>query len=655
MSVVIFILLLIGLIAALAFGVFFGFKRCAIQTGIRAGMVLISVIAAAILACTLKSQMFTGIISLFQSFSGAEVFTYLLSDAKGAEGLSSFVQAMAAPVLFLIFFLGFTIIFIVVYRLLRKFIITDKRLKDRAERAKEKEGGVKVADEVVAEEPSDENAAAKTEAEQVEEFSYDYGLPSTYGENGNELENVNDGGYSAEASAEETAEETSSEYEIAVAEADDGDKKKKKDKKKKADGDKKERKKLPPAAKRAIIVAVNVVCAVMIAVSVSVPVTSFVSACAGVVEGVGGADSAKAYVDEINSDGDTTQAKDFITNVSDLATNPLFNIYKALGVPVSYSITGVSVGDSDSQPLDLAIASSDKLLQSVVELVAKGDLLSKKVTWPDYATVLYTAADKVAVAPYWNKLIGNVLKDASNEWREGKEFIGIKTPFNFGYETLEKDIYIILSESDDPSASVELRAVADALCAMAGVAGVWQDGFDVETIEQAFELLITNVDESSAKVVKSYINAELIKSIGLPEDYTEAYITLFDSLLDGAVKVNTATYADDAARTSAIKAEAEATATFLRFTNNPDDVSNTEFVNCYYDSTVVKSMVAALTDDGAVNNPMGVAERITSSRLSELKDMLAKGAINAAMNGAGSSSDEDYEKLYDYMVAYITA
>lgn len=651
-SVAIFVLLLILLVVALGLGVYFGFKRNVVQTSVRAGMIIFSVILSAILAATLTPTMFKGLISLFNSFFGSETLTYLSGDTDGANGILSFIYALAAPFTFFVFFFIITLALVGIYNFLCRFFITDEKLAEWVAKRAKKNGEEENADaEDEAEEtPEDEEPAIKvlaadevngaevvlTDASENSEAESDEDEAEEESENadGEEAEDTEPDGEEAEeseTSEEEPEDEENSEDEIAAKEEDDKK-------------DKKERKPLSPRTKRAILVAANAVCAVVLAVAMVVPVTSVISACAGLVEAAGGEKSAQDYVDEINTSEDTSEAKDFITQIADISSNPIYNIYRVLGVPVVYSITSVQVGDSKSQPLSKALVSSEELICSMLELMANANLLSAKVTWPEYAEILYDASEGVEAAPYWDKLLGSFLSDASVSWEDGDPFMGISPLFEQSMaeydDVLEKDIYKILAENN--LASTEFRAVADALTLMSSIACVNDASFDAVS---SLTTLMENATEDSVAVVKGYITDDLLASLGYSEEDVAFYKQVYTSVLDGALEVGNKTYADEGARKSALAAEAEGVEAFLKFTADPSSVTDKEFADAYSDSGIVKGTVASVTESGKVNDPAGIASLISESRYNSIKDILVE--------KMGKDEAITYNQ-YLYVLAYIT-
>lgn len=656
-SVAIFVLLLILLVVALGLGVYFGFKRNVVQTSVRAGMIIFSVILSAILAATLTPTMFKGLISLFNSFFGSETLTYLSGDTDGANGILSFIYALAAPFTFFVFFFIITLALVGIYNFLCRFFITDEKLADwAAKRAKkngeeenaeekdeaeetpeEEEPEIKVlsadeanGDEVVLTDVS-ENSEAETAEDEAEEEN-----ENADGEEAEETEADGENAEESEPSEEEPEDENpedEEESEDEIAAKEEGDKK-----------DKKERKPLSPRTKRAILVAANAVCAVVLAVAMVVPVTSVISACAGLVEAAGGEKSAQDYVDEINTSEDTSEAKDFITQIADISSNPIYNIYRVLGVPVVYSITSVQVGDSKSQPLSKALVSSEELICSMLELMANANLLSAKVTWPEYAEILYDASEGVEAAPYWDKLLGSFLSDASVSWEDGDPFMGISPLFEQSMaeydDVLEKDIYKILAENN--LASTEFRAVADALTLMSSIACVNDASFDAVS---SLTTLMENATEESVAVVKAYITDDLLVSLGYSEEDVAFYKQVYTSVLDGALEVGNKTYADESARKAALAAEAEGVEAFLKFTAYPSSVTDKEFADAYSDSDIVKGTVASVTESGKVNDPAGIASLISESRYNSIKDILVE--------KMGKDEAITYNQ-YLYVLAYIT-
>lgn len=684
-SIAIFVLLLILLLVALGLGVYFGLKRNVVQTSVRAGMIVFSIILSAILAATLTPTMFKGMISLFNSFFGSETLAYLAGDSDGANGILSFVYALAAPFTFFVFFFIITLALVGVYNFLCRFFITDEKLAEWAERKKAKEGDK--AEELPEDGTAEAEAAPEEEEPAVRILSADEAMDNESvsviepddGDFDPEADEENaEPAASEEAAAEEEAEgETAdesdeeaegAEEEAAAAETEetpvDGaenpeenpeegenpdEEEKPEDeavaaKEEDKEEDKKEKKGLSPKIKRAILVAANAVCSVILAVAMVVPVTSVISACAGLIEAAGGEKSAQDYVDEINTNEDTTEAKDFITQISDIDSNFIYNVYRVLGVPVVYSITGVKVGDSQSQPLSKALTSSEDLICSVLELMANADLLSRKVTWPEYAAIMYEASESVAEAPYWDKLLGSFFSDASLKWVEGDSFIGIAPPFSESMENyddvLEEDIYKILSENN--LASLEFRAVADALTLMSSVACVNDSDFDSVS---TFYTLMENVTAESAAIVKEYITDDLMLSLDYSEEEIPFFKQVYTSVLDGALAVGTGEYADEGTRKAVFTAEAESVVAFLKFTEDPSSVTDKEFADAYSDSDIVKGIVADVTSLGKVNDPAGIASAISDSRYDVLKDMF--------IEKMGKDETITYNQ-YLYVLAYIT-
>lgn len=655
-SIAIFVLLLILLIAALGLGVYFGLKRNVVQTSVRAGMIVFSVILSAILAATLTPTMFKGMISLFNSFFGSETLAYLAGDTDGANGILSFIYALAAPFTFFAFFFIITLALVGVYNFLCRFFITDEKLAEWAERKKEKDGGkeepavagtdgnadgAETAEEepaikiLSADEADDESVIVRSPDEEIEVKNLKEEKNSD-GERGEAEEASKDESGNEDEAAAEEAEESAEENpeSVPAAAKTEGGKE-----------DKKEKKELPPKAKRAILAAANAVCGLVLAAAMVVPVTSVISACNSLIEAAGGEKSAQDYVDEINTSEDTGEAKDFITQISDISSNPIYNIYRVLSVPVVYSLTGVQVGDSKSQPLSKALVSSEDFICSMLELMANADLLSKKVTWPKYADMLYDASEGVGEAPYWDKLLGSFLSDASVSWEDGDAFMGISPLFEAsmeGYDdVLEKDIYKILSENN--LASTEFRAVADALTLMSAIACVNEADFDSAS---ALTALMENVTDDSSAIVKEYITDDLLLSLGYSEESVPFYKEVYASVLDGALKVGAKEYADEASRKAAFTAEAEGVEAFLKFTADPSSVTDKEFADSYSDSDIVKGIVADVTDSGKVNDPAGIASLISGSRYNDLKDMFVE--------KMGKDETITYNQ-YLYALAYITA
>jgi len=646
-GIALMVILLLALLAALGLGVYFGLKRNVVQTSVRAGMIIVSVIVSAIIAATLTPTIVSGTLSLFKSFFGSESLSYLLSGTDGADGILSFVYAIAAPFTFFVFFFVITLVCIGIYNVLCRYLITDEKLAERAARKKENAPAEENPDE-----NAEKNAAEEEELPDVKIISVKDAMAEdeasktpSEGEEGTDSkatypeENI---GENPDTPPEENGENINAEADITenndIAAKEQGEAKDKKE------GEKEEKKGLPKAAKRAILVAANAICSVILVIALAVPVTSVVGAFSGLIEAAGGEESAKGYIDEINPEEDTSEAKDFISQVQFLSDNPVYNIYRVLSVPVVYSITGVKVGDSALQPLAGAIASSENLVKSMLDLMAKSPYLTAKITWPDYAEVLYDASTGVAPAPYWDMLLGNFLSDASSSWEDGNLFMGMESPFAVAMDeyddALEKGIYKTLKEND--KASVEFRAVADELCLMSAVYCVDISGFDSA---HAFELLMKNTTKESAAIAAKYITDDLLISIGYEEDEVSFYKQVFLSILDGAVSVGEATYSGESEKEAAISKEANNITTFLMFTKDPDGVKNADLVSAYAGSDIVKRIVEDVTDQGKTNNPAGIASSLTTYRYNELKDLFIK--------EMGDKQTINYNE-YSYILAYIT-
>lgn len=683
-SIAVFVLLLILLLAALGLGVYLGLKRNVVQTSVRAGMIIFSVILSAILAATLTPTMFKGMISLFNSFFGSETLAYLSSDTDGANGILSFIYALAAPFTFFAFFFIITLALVGVYNFLCRFYITDEKLAEWAERKKAKENKEDKEDkpaedgnEVKESALNDGDSAVKViSADEATDFDtisvndpvddypeFDENGEGVTEENAEEKEpDENADGF--EAAASEIGEDEPSPDGISssddmpspdgipsadeqnpegeVKPEDDAVAAKEENKEEDKKEDKKEKKGLPPKALRAILVAANAVCSLILAVAFVVPTTSLISACSGLIEAAGGEKSAQDYIDEINTNEDTTEAKDFITQITKISSNPIYNIYRALGIPVVYSITGVQVGDSQRQPLSKALVSSEELICSMLELMANADLLSTKVTWPQYADILYDASEGVEDAPYWDKLLGSFLSDASVSWEDGDLFMGITPPFSESManydEVLEKDIYKILSENN--MASLEFKSVANALMLMSSIACFEEKNFDsVVTLTTLME----NIDDESAAVVKEYITDDLLLSLDYAEDEVSFYKEVYVSVLEGSLAVSKVEYSTEDARKAAYEAEAENIITFLTFTEHPESVANNEFILAYVNSTVVQLTVKDVTDSGRVNDPAGIVDELGE------RSAILKEAIELLEDLTTLTKDQ-----CNYAIAYVT-
>jgi len=634
-GVAILIIFILMFVAAMGLGIFLGFRRNGVQIGVRIGMVLVSIVASVILTINLSPIMFTETISLFESFLGAESLTYLLSGTEGANGVLSFVQAMVAPVSFALFFLGFTLVFALIYKALSYFFISNEKIAAFKKRKEEKEG--------------EKNPSDSTEAEaapNADDESVGTGADSAKGEAAYAAKadgwSYYDGADKGEASPSDASDVEISEPQENKGEDDeelneeDGENENKSEEK---DGDKKGKKGKKRGVGRGVLVCANTVCALITAVAFSVPATSFIGAGASVIEGVGGEEAANKYVDTVNSDGDTTGAKEFISEITFSSQTPFYYMYSALGAPITYSITEVSVGDTASQPLNKAIASSGTLITSVLELIANADLLSAKATWLDYAETLYKSSDTIAATPYWDRLLGSIFSDAAQKWKEDKEFIGIESPFKFGYSALEKDIYIILSENNE--ASVELNALGDALCVLYATACAGDSTSDAAL---AMEMLMKNTTDESSAIVIDFVTDELISDLGLTEKESEVYKKLITALLSGALEVSKTAYADEAERSQAIETEAGYVESFLKFFNDPDLVENSDFISSCVHSAMVQSTIKNLTGDGAINDPSGIAGSISFKRFTELLTALLK-----EMKAYPDKAEE-----YLSIIAYIT-
>lgn len=645
-SVAVLIIFVLMLVVAIGFGVFFGLRRNVAQVCVRIGMVLASAIVSVVLTVNLSPVMFIELISLLESFLGAESLTYLLSGTEGANGILSFVQAMVAPVSFALFFLCFTFIFTLIYKVVCYFFISDERIAARKKKKEGEEENLSERSDNAEEQPAEEEPAPYAEKisdEKDKEVVENSSVASTAPQETGGWNYYEEGGSdnaaavsSVDVEVSEPEENIEAEEIINEKENEAEDKEGKRDKK-----EKNERKPLSPKVKRGILVGVNTLCALITAVSLSVPITSFIGAFASLIDGVGGEEAAKEYIDTVNTDGDTTGAKEFISEVTLSSNTPFYYIYSALGTPITYAITEVSVGDTAAQPLNKAIASSGELMTPVLELIANADLLSAKTTWVEYAEVLYASSDTIAETPYWDSLLGSIFADASEKWKDDRDFIGIESPFKFGYDSLEKDIYIILSKNN--KASVELNALGDALCAFSAVACASDSTFDTAS---AVETLLNHITDESAAIVKSYITDELIVDMGLTEKATEVYKTIVNALVDGAVEVGETKYESDEARSKAIAQEAEYVENFLKFFYDPTSVSNDDFIDSCLNSAIVKNMLKNLTGSGEVNDPAGIASLLSYERLNAIKDIIFKWVIT-------SSAEIDYEE-YLYIIAYLT-
>lgn len=353
---------------------------------------------------------------------------------------------------------------------------------------------------------------------------------------------------------------------------------------------------------RAGSIACSILAGILVLSSFMLPVSFYAGFAASCVE----------TVDFADIDPDSAEIVDVVHEFDDHFT---VNCYQVLNLPVSASL------DSFQSHTGIKVVATDTFID-FLEII--GCISSNEPTSDE----CYKIADKLDENLFLNETITGVALDILDILKTGESVDGDS-------ENATPSEYIELLDTllrDDRPFSVVMRLMGDVLSMSESM-----ESDDPDALGNTVESIVCNMQADTASAFKDLLETSYGESVG---ENADLFKDFSNAVLDSVIEIQEDTSLDDEEREVVLKQEAESLTKILELSMEEEDIDLVALVDVCITSETLTDAVLEATNDGAKQDPYGLAESFTDDMVQDVCNKLQQNGIQQ-----GSSTYKAYLAL----------